>query len=90
MNISKLGRVITFRLLAIAFVLYNLAQIVMDYVKGGPDAPSTVLLILAAVIFGGGSVLIGVLTWKEYKRLKAEEEAEKPQSLPPQEDEEAE
>lgn len=65
-------RVATFRLIAIGVVLYWLFGIVKAYVQGGPEAPSLGLLIVAIVIMGGGSAAIGFLTWKNWKKAKAE------------------
>ena len=63
------------RLLAIGYVLYMLYKIVTAYVAGGEDAPALWLLILSIVVLGGGSVGVGILTWKDYKAHK-EAEAE--------------
>ena len=65
-------RVATFRLIAIGVVLYWLFGIVKAYLQGGPEAPSLGLLIVAIVIMGGGSAVIGLLTWKNWKKAKAE------------------
>lgn len=89
MNNSRLTRLLTFRLLAFGFVLYYLLNIVRGYIKGGPDAPSTLLTVLSAVVLGGGAIMIAVMTWKEYKRIQAEEaeEKEKQETLPAREEE---
>ena len=71
---EELKRTIPFRLIAIAFLLYMLVDIVCKYVQGGPDAPTTFALVLAAVIMGGGSVLVGWLTWRNWKQAKKDEE----------------
>ena len=60
-----------FRLAGIAVVLYWLAELVVAYVKGGPDAPSVAMLITACIIMGGGAALVGFLTWKAWKLEKA-------------------
>ena len=65
-------RVATFRLIAIGVVLYWLFGIVKAYIQGGPEAPSLGLLIVAIVVMGGGSAVIGLLTWKNWKKAKAE------------------
>ena len=64
----NINNVMMFRLLAIGYVLYMLYQVVMSYFEGGPDAPSIWLVVLAVVLLGGGAALIGVLSWREYKR----------------------
>ena len=74
MNNPRPGNAIMFRLLAIAFILYNLVKMIIDYGKGSPDAPSPLLLGLSAVVLGGGAVLIAVLTWREYKRAQEKEQ----------------
>ena len=71
---EEMKRTIPFRLIAIAFLLYMLADIVIKYVQGGPDAPNLTMLLIAIVIMGGGSVLVGWLTWRNWKRAKKAEE----------------
>lgn len=66
------NRVVLFRVLAIGVVLYWLFGIVKAYVQGGPEAPSLALLIVAIVVMGGGAALVGWLTWKNWKKAKAE------------------
>ncbi len=64
------NQVLSFRILAILVVLYMLAQVVMGFIQGGPEAPSVGLLILAIVLLGGGSVGIGIMSYKQWKREK--------------------
>ncbi len=66
------SRVVTFRIIAIAVVLYWLFGIVKAYFQGGPEAPSLTLLIIAVVVMGGGSAAIGFLTYKGWKKAKDE------------------
>ena len=80
-------RALMFRLLCIGVVLYWLAELVIGYFKGGPDAPDLTLLIVAIVVLGGGAALVGYLTWKSWKleseaAALAEEEADEPDALP--------
>lgn len=63
----KANRGFAFRLLCIAAVLYWLAELVIAYVKGGPDAPDLTLLIVACIVLGGGAILVAFLTWKTWK-----------------------
>ena len=56
-----------FRMIAVLFVLYMLFQVIQGYIQGGPDAPSLGLLITAIIILGGGSVLIGIMSYKTWK-----------------------
>ena len=66
------NRVLIFRLIAMGAVLYWLFGIVKAYIAGGPEAPSLTLLIIAIVVMGGGAALVGVLTYQNWKRAKAE------------------
>ena len=78
-----------FRLLCIGVVLYWLAELVIGYFKGGPDAPDLTLLIVAIIVLGGGAALVGFLTWKTWK-LEKEAAAlndEASEALPEEEEE---
>lgn len=66
------NRQMIFRIAAICLILYWLVDIVKAYMQGGADAPSLTLLILALVIMGGGSIVVGFLTWRTWKKSKAE------------------
>ena len=70
------GKMVLFRLLAVGYLLYTLYQMVTSYIAGGEDAPSVGLLIAAIVIFAGGSLWIGLITYKQYKQIRAEREAQ--------------
>ena len=65
------NRALTFRLLGAGVVLYWLLQIIMAFVKGGPDAPSVGTLILGIVVLGGGAGLVAWLAYRSYKLDKA-------------------
>lgn len=65
-----------FRLLAVGYVLWLLKDLVVMYIEGGEDAPSLLVLIGTAVVFIGGSVWIIIMTVRQYKQMKAEQEAE--------------
>lgn len=87
------GRVAIFRVISIAVVLYWLFGIVKAYLQGGPEAPSLTMLLFAIVIMGGGAALVGVLTWKNWKRAKedavmSEEEIAEMEALRAGDDEE--
>ena len=69
---NEASRTATFRLIAVGVVLYWLFGIVNAYIQGGPEAPSLTLLIVAIVVMGGGSAAICWLTWKNWKKAKAE------------------
>lgn len=62
---------VTFRLLAIGYLLWSLWQMVKLYQAGGEDKPSVPLMIAAVVLFFGGSVWIAWITYKQWKQLKA-------------------
>jgi hypothetical protein len=42
------------------------------YLAGGPDAPSLTTLILGLVVLGGGVIFLAVVSYREWKRSKAE------------------
>lgn len=64
------------RLLAVGYVLWLLKDLVVMYIEGGEDAPSLLMLIVTAVVFLGGSGWILWTTFKQYKQIKAQQEAE--------------
>lgn len=73
------------RCLAAGFVFYSLWEIVSAFLKGGEDAPSLTLLLLAIAVLGGGGVFIALMAWKEWKRYKAGQDApaeEAPEETP--------
>lgn len=59
-----------FRVLAIGYVLWMLKGLVEAYVAGGPDAPSLGMLLGAIAVLGGGCVFIGIMTYKQWKKMK--------------------
>lgn len=63
---------IMFRIIAIGYVLWILKDLVKAYMEGGPEAPSLALLIGSIVVLGGGCVLIGILSYKHWIRMKEE------------------
>lgn len=63
------------RVLAVGYLMYTLYNMITAYIAGGEDAPSLGLLIAAIVIFVGGSVWIGVISYKQYKQMKAAQQA---------------
>lgn len=64
---------ILFRVLAIGYVLWILKDLVQAYLAGGEEAPSLGLLLGAIVVLGGGCVVIGILSYQHWKRMKEEE-----------------
>lgn len=75
-QLEEMKRKLPFRLIAIGFLLYMLADIVIKYVQGGPEAPTLPMLVIAIVIMGGGSGLVGWLTWRSWKQIKQSENEE--------------
>lgn len=59
---------LTFRVLAIGVILYILADLLLAYFKGGEGAPELTLILIAAVVLGGGAVFLSILTWKAWKK----------------------
>lgn len=64
------------RLLAVGYVLWILKDLVVVYVEGGEGAPKLWVLILTIVLFLAGCGWILWITFKQYKQLKARQEAE--------------
>lgn len=69
------NNMVLIRVLAVGYLMYTLYQMVTAYISGSEDAPSLGLLIAAIVIFVGGSVWIGVISVKQYKQMKAAQQA---------------
>ena len=61
-----------FRVLAIGYVSYLCFNMVKLYLAGGPDAPSLTTLILGLVVLGGGVIFLALVSYREWKRSKAE------------------
>ena len=71
----NVNNVMLIRLLAVGYVLYTVYNMIQLYIQGGEDAPSLGLLIGTVVLFVGGSVWIGVLTYKQWKQARQEKQA---------------
>ncbi len=65
-----------FRIMAVAYLLYIVFDLIKMYIKGGEDAPSLILVICTAVVFVGVSVWICWMTYHQYQDLKAEQALE--------------
>ena len=72
----------TFRLLGAGVVLYWLYQLIMDFVEGGPEAPSVGVLIAAILIMGGGSIFVAVMAFKIRRDQEKANEAGKKDDTP--------
>ena len=83
------NQILVFRSIAVVLVLYWLFGIVRDYVLGGPEAPSTLLLVLAIVLLGGGAISVFLLSLRIWLKARADAKAEEETALPkPEEPEE--
>lgn len=69
------NNLVMFRVLAIGYLFYLCVSIVKLYLAGGPDAPSLTALVLGVVFLGGGALFLAILSYKEWKRGKAEYDA---------------
>lgn len=69
------SRLLTLRIAAVAVVLYMLYGLIQSYIQGGADAPTLWQLILAIVLLGGGGIAVGLVSYRSYKRDKADGEA---------------
>ncbi|MBQ7130057.1 MAG: hypothetical protein IJO21_03325 [Oscillospiraceae bacterium] len=67
------------RLMAAGIVLYWYYELVVLYVRGGPDAPSLTAVILAGILMVGGAIFVGITAWQIYKKEKAALEEAKAQ-----------
>ncbi len=63
--------IFTFRLVAVGYVLYMVWQCVQAYLKGGEGAPSLPAVIIASLVLGGGSIFLGILSYRNWKTDKA-------------------
>lgn len=59
------------RLMAAGVVLYWFYELVVLYVRGGPDAPSLTAMILAGILMVGGAIFVGITAWQIYKKEQA-------------------
>lgn len=67
------------RLMAAGVVLYWYYELVVLYVRGGPDAPSLTAMILAGILMVGGAIFVGITAWQIYKKEQAALEEAKAQ-----------
>lgn len=82
MNNQRKAQFPTFRLLAMGLIAYLLIDLIVSYIKGGPEAPSLTLLLLSAALFGGGLVFIGIMTWREWKKAQETADDDEQEKLP--------
>ena len=69
------GNLVMFRLLAAGYVAYLCINMVKLYIEGGPDAPSLTTLIVGLIVLGGGVIFLAIVSYREWKRGKAEYDA---------------
>ena len=81
------NRTVFFPVIAVMVLGSMLWDIVSAYIKGGEDAPSVLVLVIACVVLGGGvefSAFQSYRTWKalnEEQEKKAQEKAEEAAKL---------
>lgn len=63
------------RMLAVGYLLYTVYNMIQLYIKGGEDAPSLGLLIAAVALFVIGSAWIVIISVKQWKRMKRDQQA---------------
>lgn len=61
-----------FRILAIGYVSYLCFNMVKLYIEGSPDAPSLPMLLGSVGLLGAGVIFLCVISYREWKRNKAE------------------
>lgn len=66
------SNVAAFRVLAVGYIAYLCFNLVKLYQAGGEDAPSLPMLIGGLAFLGAGAVFLAVISYKEWKRSKAE------------------
>ena len=66
---------ILFRVLAIGYVIWILKDLVQAYIAGGEEAPSLPMLLGAIAVLGAGCVIVGVMSYQQWKRMKEEQKA---------------
>ena len=69
-NPGNPSTMIMFRVLAIGYVLWILKDLVKAYIAGGEEAPSLPLLIGAILVLGAGCVVVGIMSYKQWKQMK--------------------
>ena len=62
---------IMFRILAIGYVIWILKDLVQAYIAGGEEAPSLPLLLGAIVVLGAGCVVVAIMSYRQWKEMKA-------------------
>lgn len=70
------NNVMMIRVLAVGYILYMLYDTITMYIKGGEDAPSLAVLLVCILVLGGGSVGIGLITFNQWKKHKAQQQLE--------------
>ena len=64
----------TIRMAAVVYLLYLVYDMIQSYFNGGEDAPSLGLLLVTAVLLGGGAIWIAVVSYKQWNRMKQEQQ----------------
>lgn len=66
------SNIVAFRVLAIGYLAYMCIDMVKLFMEGGEDAPSLPLLIGGTVVLGGGAIFLAIISYREWRRGKAE------------------
>lgn len=69
-NKNRNDTMLTFRLLAVGYILYMVWQVIKAYIEGGEEAPSVLVLVLTIVLLGGGAVFVLIISLKQYRANK--------------------
>lgn len=61
---------------AIGYALYMFYSLLRRYLAGGPEAPNLATMIVGGIILLGGSVAVGWLTWRLYRKYKTNKDSQ--------------
>ena len=64
-----------FRLFGVGYVLWMWKDLVKLYIEGGPDAPSLNMVVISGVAFWGIGIWLIIMSFRFYKKMKAEYDA---------------
>ena len=60
-----------FRVVAVAYILYMVWKCIQAYLEGGEGTPSLPVVVLTCLILGGGSIALGIISYRKWKADKA-------------------
>ena len=70
MKHKMFSRILIVLAFAVLLLVFFLADTLIRYFKGGEAAADPLLLIISILVLGGGIAVIGVLMWREWRRLR--------------------